>query len=491
MSLPSRIRTLLGRVDVRAVLSMSAVMLVAIAVQCLVLSAFIAVESLEEGDRWVRHGLELIRTAEAREGTVSEAIEDLRNSFDGRPPAVRLSRDGGGESFGEWPEAELRVAWNGGDEQRRLRDFPLLRSRNHLVAETALASGDRVALALPLYHVATEARKVIEGLLLIGVLSALLSVFVGIQITSRAFGPIREATRILHDVDARHLGRRIATRGSGDPVDRHAETLNRVLSRIDASFARVRSFGSDVAHELRTPINRIRTLADVALMSDDPDEFLHTLETIRESSEEVSRIIDSLLLLSEIDDEGFVLKRAAVDLDARILHTVDVYTPSFEERDIGLAVNTRAGTVLADRTLIDRVLVNLLNNGLRHVRRGDVVEIGAFRSGGGVVVHVDDSGPGIPPEDRDRIFDRFAQLDPARSSGGTGLGLALARGIARLHGGDLEVGTSPLGGARFVWNLPDAGARGGDQRETRRASPSPTTSKSAVGAQAASIRGSR
>lgn len=491
MSLAETFHRLRARIDVRAVFAMASVMLVAITIQCLVLSMFVAVETLEEGDRWVGHSLELLANAQARGGTPEDAVEALRRSFVGGVPAVRLHRADGtlARSYGAWPAAERSVASAEGDDQRSLRDWRLLWGDRHLVGERELAAGGRVAFALPLAELASETTEVVKALLLIGVLSALVSLLVGILTTSRALGPIRDATRILREVDARHLGSRIATRGSGDPVDRHAETLNQVLADIDASFARVRSFGSDVAHELRTPINRIRTLAEVALLSGDPDELLRTLETVRDSSEDVSRIIDSLLLLYEINDEAFVLQREEVDLDARILRTVDVYAPSFEERGIGLGVDTRAGTIRADRTLIDRILVNLLSNGLRHVRRGDVVEIGAFRSDGGVVVCVDDSGPGIPREERDRIFDRFAQLDVARSSEGSGLGLALARGIARLHGGDLQVGESPLGGARFIWNLPDPAAE--PQRAERRSSPAPRASKSPIGAHAASTGGSR
>jgi signal transduction histidine kinase len=491
MSPPETSRRLFARMDVRAALSMTGILLLAIAVQCLGLSAFIAVEGLEEGDRWVQHSLRLIQSAEARGGSPEQVIEDLRSSLEEVAPAVRLWRGDGSRiaTFGEWPGADRRVASLEGDDQRQLRDFPLLWGDRQLVGEAPLADGDRVALALPLTYLANETTEVVEGLLLIGLLSGLISLIVATRTTSRAFGPVRDATQILREIDARHLGRRIETRGSGDPVDRHSETLNRVLSGIDASFARVRAFGSDVAHELRTPINRIRTMAEVALLSDDPREFLRTLEAIRGSSEEVSRIIDSLLLLSEIDDEGFELQREPVDLDARILRTADIYAPSFEERGIDLQVHTRAGTIHADGTLIDRVLVNLLDNALRYVRRGDVVEIGGFRSDGGVVIHVDDSGPGIPHEERDRIFDRFARLDPARSVGGSGLGLALARGIARLHGGDLEAGDSPRGGARFVWRLPDPPPQG--QREARRASPAPSTTNSTVGAQAATVGGSR
>jgi signal transduction histidine kinase len=492
MRLRETVRRLVRRADVRAAGSISSLLILAIALQCFVLYAFVATDSLDEADRWLQHSLDVVEGSVAQGVPTAEAIEDARDSLPELVPAVRwwdassrLVAD-----LGAWPPAERTVPSSPRGARRPLRDFRLMDSDRHVVGSVELATGERVELALPLLHFASETGEVGGGLLLIGILSGLTALVVGARATSRSFAPVRQATALLHGVNAQRLGSRLGTRGSGDPVDRHAETLNQVLAGIDASFARVRAFGSDVAHELRTPVNRIRNLSEVALMADDQREQARALETIRESTEEISRIIDSLLLLAEIDGQGFELDRQTLDLDERILRTADVYAPLFEERGIRLAASSQAGTVHGDGTLVDRVLVNLLDNALRYADAKGTVEISALRSDGGVVVRVDDSGPGIAPEDRDRVFDRFSRLDQARKGEGSGLGLALARAIARVHGGDLVVGDSPLGGARFVWEIPHARASG-PQRGARQATPRHSSASRLVGAQAAATGGSR
>jgi len=486
MRLPRTIRRLAGRTDVRVAATIGGILILIVAIQGFALYSFLSAESLEEGDRWVEHALETIHAPVARGLSASEAIDDMRGSLPDLAPPVRLwdGEDRLVREWGAWPASGRLVAARFGDDQRSLHDSRLLRPDNFLVGSTRLAAGERVQLALPLRHLANETAEVGRGLVLLALLLGAAALVVGVRATSSAFAPIRRATSLLRGVNARQLGSRLVTSGSGDPLDRHAQTLNGVLAEIDDSFARVRAFGGDLAHELRTPVNRIGNMAEVALLADEPREMTRTLETIRDSAAQISRIIDSLLLLSEIYGEGFELQRTAVDLDARILRTAEVYAPLFEERDIKLETRTQAGMVQGDGTLIDRVLVNLLDNALRHASAGGTVQIGGFRCDGGVVVHVDDSGQGIPRKDRDRVFDRFARLDPARTRQGSGLGLALARAIARLHGGDLEVGDSPLGGARFVLNLPEV-SRLGVQREARHASPAASRASRLVGPQAA------
>jgi len=492
MRLRETARRLIRRADVRAAGSIGSLLILAIALQCFVLYAFVATDSLDEADRWVQHSLDVIQGSVERGASPAEAIENARDSFPGVVPSVRWwdERSRLVADWGSWPSAERGVASSPRDGRRPLRDFRLMDADRHLVGSVALATGERVELALPLSHFASETGEVGGGLVLIGILSGLTALVVGARATSRSFAPVRQATALLHDVDAWRLGSRLETRGSGDPVDRHAETLNQVLAGIDASFARARAFGSDVAHELRTPVNRIRNLSEVALMTDDQREQARALETIRESTEEISRIIDSLLLLAEIDGQGFELERQSVDLDARILRTADVYAPLFEERGIRLAAHSQAGTVHGDGTLVDRVLVNLLDNALRYAEPQGTVEISAFGRDGGAVVHVDDSGPGIAAADRERVFDRFSRLDQARKGEGSGLGLALARAIARVHGGDLVVADSPLGGSRFVWEIPER-TDPDAQRGARQATPRHSSASTPVGAQAATAGVSR
>ena len=486
MQPPRIVRRLRARADVRAAAFIGGLLILAIVIQGFALFGFAKVESLEEGDRWVEHALATLRSGTERGLSASDAISGLDEAWVASTPSVRLWSEEKEllATWGEWPAAGRVAPARRGDDSRAISDRGLLEADRFLVGTTRLASGERIELAFPLAHLAAETFALGWRLVVIGIVLAATSLVTAIWATSTAFSPIRRATALLKEVDARQLGNRLPINGSGDPADRHAVTLNRVLSDIDDSFARLRAFGSDLAHELRTPINRIGTMAEVALLADEPVEMSQTLEGIRESAAEVSRIIDSLLLLSEIYGEGFELRPSPVDMDTKILRAAEVYAPLFEEREVELTARSEAGSVQGDGTLIDRVLVNLLDNGLRYVDSGGRVEIGAFRCEGGIVVHFDDSGRGIPAADRDRIFDRFTRLDKARSREGKGLGLALARAIARLHGGDLEVADSPLGGARFILNLPEVSRLGG-YREDRQADPTASSPSSVIGAHAA------
>jgi signal transduction histidine kinase len=456
MRLADRWRASVGRADVRAALAIGGLLLLAIGVQGLVLYAYVAMESMEEADRWMQHALEVTRELAPRGELDAGALETLRGFLADTPAMVRV-RDSTGEvvvSLGEWPPEKRQVPISDRDDDSDLGAFRLLRSENFLVGSADLDSGRTVDLAFSLRHFASETAEVGRGLALIVLLSGVAALVIAVGATSRAFAPLRGATRLLRSIDARTLGSRLPTRGTADPIDRHAETLNQVLADIDESFSRSRSFSSDVAHELRTPLNRIRTVSEVALLGGDDAELRPALEGIQHTAEELSSVIQSLLLLAEIDDRRVFPRPSALDLDRWLARTTEVYAPLFEERGTKLALRSEGGTIEGDRTLLDRVILNLLDNALEHAKGGDRVEIRCERTDAGVTISVDDSGPGIPVSERERIFDRFSRLDRARGGAGSGLGLALARAIARLHGGDVLVQDSPLGGARFVWWLP-------------------------------------
>jgi signal transduction histidine kinase len=163
-------------------------------------------------------------------------------------------------------------------------------------------------------------------------------------------------------------------------------------------------------------------------------------------------MVDTLLLIAEVDDRRVPLKRERVDVDAWLSSMLEAWAPAFEERGAKLSLRSAGGVIEADRALLDRVLSNLLDNALRH--GGGAALLEAQRDPDGLVIALDDAGPGIPETDRERVFERFVRLDRSRRGTTGGLGLALARSVARLLGGDLTLAPSRLGGARFEWRLP-------------------------------------
>jgi signal transduction histidine kinase len=448
---------LLRRADARAVVASGLVLVVVLALQGFALYAYAAQESLEQADGWVEQVREMVGTVEARELSDASLAEAVYAALPGGNRAVRIRRaDGGlGARIGAWPPAERSLlAQREGDPDRGIGSFRLLRRSRFLVDSIALPSGARLELALPLKRFTNEAREMGRGIVLLVAVSSLVAFAAAFLATRRAFAPLREATALLAGVNVRALGARLPSRRTGDPVDRHAETLNRVLEAIDASFSRLRSFSSDVAHEVRTPLNRMRTVAEVALASGDAAEQRAALERVEANVDELARLVDSLLLIAEADDRRVPLAPERLDVDEWLTRTVEAYAPLFEERGAKLWLDSRAGTIEADRALLDRVLLNLLENALRHGSAGGRVELSAEPSEGGIRIAVEDAGPGIAPEDRERVFERFERLGRTRRGSGGGLGLALARAVARLLGGDLVLEPSRLGGARFVWSVP-------------------------------------
>jgi signal transduction histidine kinase len=305
-----------------------------------------------------------------------------------------------------------------------------------------------------LAHFAAETAEVGKGLAMVSLASGVIALVIALMATARAFLPLRRSTALLKTVDERDLGRRLPVRGTDDPVDNHARTLNRVLEKIDTSFSRLRAFTSDAAHELRTPLNRIGNVAEVALLEGDPERLRSGIESIQRTSEALSSMVRSLLLLAEMDEASIAPAGSSIDTQVWLRRLAEIYTPLYEEAGVKLEARSDAATIMGDRVLLDRILTNLLENALRYAGPGDRVEVESVRSEAGLRVSIDDSGPGIPVHERERVFDRFSQIDSDRSSPGSGLGLAVARAIARLHGGDLTVEASRLGGARFVWWLP-------------------------------------
>jgi two-component system heavy metal sensor histidine kinase CusS len=405
-------------------------------------------------------GLSSHEAAEVLESALENDIRRVAERFVDHEPlephdvgpgaAIRLF-DGGAPRWviGDWPAGGILY-----DDDTSSVRLAFSSSSDALCDWESLPDGRRLQGCVLLAGFVHERR---EQLFQLGVsfLAGLFGVLaVSVYATRRALAPLRDATGSIESVDERHLEARIPTRGTGDVVDRHAEALNRVLARLEGSFARMSDFGADVAHELRTPVNRILNLTDVALLRGEPGAAEKSLDAIREAAEQMRRLIEDMLLLARGDEGRLAPKREPLDPDAVLDELADLYRPSCEEEGIALERAPHAGAIVhADRPLLERAVSNLLDNALRHTPRGGAIRIGVEpMPDAALAITVSDSGAGIPPAERERIFDRFVQLDTARG-GGAGLGLPIARMIARTLGGDLVASASPLGGARFELQL--------------------------------------
>ena len=298
--------------------------------------------------------------------------------------------------------------------------------------------------------ITTLGRSLVVGIpLVVAALAVALWWLVG-----RTLRPVEAIRAEVASMGARDLDRRVPVPPGDDEVARLARTMNNMLERVDEASQQQRRFVADASHELRSPLTRIRTELEVDLAHPDQADLLATHASVLDETIGLQRLADDLLLVARVD-EGAVGEPATdtVDLDDIVLRVARRLRA--DDRVLVDLSGVGAGRVLGDPDQLARLVGNLADNAVRHATTA--VAFSLSDDGADVVLAVDDDGPGVPEAERDRIFERFARVDGARTSstGGTGLGLAIARDIAGQHHGTLVLDpTHP--GARFVLTLPAA-----------------------------------
>ncbi|MBX9796800.1 HAMP domain-containing sensor histidine kinase [Sphingomonas sp.] len=260
------------------------------------------------------------------------------------------------------------------------------------------------------------------------------------------------------------LTRRIPVSSRGDEFDRLGRGLNAMLDRIAQLLENLRQVSSDVAHDLRTPLARLRGEVELALGTGegpaDPVVQRAALERALRQSDDLLRLFAAILRISEV--EGGALKRSFtnVDVSSLVADLYDAYAPAVT--DEGRSMESQVADdliVVGDRELIAQALINLLDNAQRHTPLGTHIALSATRGrNGDVELVVADNGPGVPEKDRERVVRRFVRLDPSRGEGGHGLGLNLVSAIAHVHGGKLIIGDNAPGLAATL-RLPAPGTQ--------------------------------
>lgn len=290
-------------------------------------------------------------------------------------------------------------------------------------------------------------------------ISLLFSALFGRRLAISAFRPVENIVSTTRRIRSSTLNERVEEAGLPEELERLASTVNEMLDRLEDSFARLSRFSSDIAHELRTPINNIRGEAEVALSkARTVDEYREVLSSCLEESARVARIIDSLLFLAKTEQPAMQIRKERVRLRSELLNLRDFYEASAAEDGISIDISVPEDLeILVERTLFQRALGNLIANGISYNRPGGSIRIQAEPRAGRVEISVIDTGQGISAADLPHVFDRFYRVDPARKAsklGGFGLGLTMVKSIVQLHQGDIRIESEMGKGTRVLLSIP-------------------------------------
>jgi signal transduction histidine kinase len=260
---------------------------------------------------------------------------------------------------------------------------------------------------------------------------------------------------------AGNLNRRLQVGGTGDELDRLAQNLNAMLDRIGELMTGMKEFSDNIAHDLKTPLTRLRNRADEALRTGKtPDELRAALEGVTEESDNLIRVFNALLMIARLEAGNARENMADFDAAEVARGVAELYEPVADETGVPLEVVVDGALpVHGSRELVVQAVANLVDNALKHAAQpagqgiSRPVRISAGQDAGQVVIAVADHGPGIPEQERGHVLERFVRLEDARSRPGFGLGLSLANAVARLHGGRLALGDNGPG-LKAVLSLP-------------------------------------
>ena len=302
----------------------------------------------------------------------------------------------------------------------------------------------------------TPIEEIGEILLYGGVPALALALGGGWFLMRRALAPIASLTRAVERVHAGNLRQQIARSKNGDELDRLSEVFNAMTRRLDDSFQRIREFTLHASHELKTPLTVIRheldtTLQDPALSATERERFATLLDEI----ERLTQIVDNLGFLAKSDAGLLQLEKSPVHLDELVSDACDDAQVLAQSQQIELVVeHCEPVMVLADRRRLRQLLLVLTDNAVKYNWAGGRIILSLSERNGMAVLSISNTGEGIPPELTGRVFDRFFRSDASGAVEGCGLGLTIAQGIARAHGGEIQIRSELHGLTTVTVTLP-------------------------------------
>ncbi|MBW2108445.1 MAG: HAMP domain-containing histidine kinase [Deltaproteobacteria bacterium] len=280
----------------------------------------------------------------------------------------------------------------------------------------------------------------------------------GSLVAFRALRPIRHIITAVRSATLGKMDTRVASTGTNDELGELITLFNEMLNRIEMLIEAMRDSLDNVAHDLRTPMTRLRGIAEMALRSNQSvEECREALAECIEESEHILKMLDALMDISEAQMGAMKLNCERIDIGDVVNHIGEVYGYIAEDRGISLNIRSPKGIwVYADSTRLYQVISNLLENALKYTPRGGSIDVDAAADHNEIVIAVKDTGIGIPEEELSRIWDRSYRGDQSRSQSGLGLGLSLVKALVEAHNGRVSVSSRPGKGSTFTICLPAA-----------------------------------
>ena len=280
----------------------------------------------------------------------------------------------------------------------------------------------------------------------------------GYLLASRSLRPVETMARKAEAITSDKLHERLEVNDSDGELADLARAFNVVLVRLEQSFEQLRRFTSDASHELRTPLAAMRSVGEVGLRKGGGAvEFRDVIGSMLEESNKLTRLVDSLLVIARADAGQTRLDVAVFSVGDLIRECASLFEALLDESGIRLTVEERDEiNIIGDRLLLRQALVNVVHNAIKYTPRGGFILLRTFAKQDLIVLEVQDTGPGIPTEDLQKVFDRFYRVEVSRSreSGGTGLGLSIARWNVQAHGGVIEASRPACNGCLIRITLP-------------------------------------
>lgn len=339
--------------------------------------------------------------------------------------------------------------------------------RNHRIAVRRVtippANTPYIILASqPLRLVEAELESLREILYFAAPIVLLIAGIGGWFLARQGLAPVTAMARSAREIGAGSLDRQLPVVNARDELGQLATTFNDLLARLNAAFEEQRRFMADASHELRNPLSVMSTAAGVTLKKEHraEDEYREALQIVAEQTRRLSRIVNDMFMLARADSGQYPLRKRTLYLDDLLEEVARAGSVLATDKSASVKLSNLPEAVFhGDEDLLRQMLLNLVDNAVKFTPTDGIVTLSLERYDNNYLLSVADSGPGIPAEERQHIFERFYRADRKRSrvpDGGAGLGLSISRWIARAHDGDIELGDSETTGTKFIVRLPVA-----------------------------------